>query len=105
MGADFLVAVLYTHKDKEPDWEAGLKALEGLEEDEEENPVPTAKDIEDLKNAFHNSYRDAALVRIREYDVVLSGGMSWGDDPTDTFGIIVRILNYPKVWQAMGFLD
>ena len=103
MGADLILSFLYIEKDKQPNWEAGKKALAGLLENEDEDPLPTEKDIEDLFNAWADKYRDAVLVNIGEYAVLISGGMSWGDDPTDTYAVIDRVANYPQVYEAMGF--
>ena len=47
-----------------------------------------------LIEAFHEvvvNARDIALLEVKDSIVVFTGGYSWGDDPTDSFDIVMSI--------------
>lgn len=49
-------------------------------------------------------YRDAFVTDIGPVRVLLSGGMSWGDSPSETFDVLNRFGNTPAA-KAAGFFD
>jgi hypothetical protein len=47
-----------------------------------------------LIEAFHEvvvNARDIALLQVKDSIVVFTGGYSWGDDPTDSFDIVMSV--------------
>jgi hypothetical protein len=47
-----------------------------------------------LIEAFHEvvvNARDIALLEVKDSIVVFTGGYSWGDDPTDSFDIVMSV--------------
>jgi uncharacterized protein YydD (DUF2326 family) len=47
--------------------------------------------------------RDIAEIYHKGDVLIASGGMSWGDEPTDGYGVIVKFINLPKrVLKAGG---
>lgn len=47
--------------------------------------------------------RDMAVLDIRGVRIYLSGGMSWGDAPTDAGAIMSELWDYPGLLEAVGF--
>jgi hypothetical protein len=94
MGADMTVAICARHVDKHVA-EARLKTLSNdvigvaynygdeLEDDDDTDYV--ARAIEDLSWVYADS-RQTCIFYIDGKDYVVSGGFSWGDDPTDAYG-------------------
>lgn len=130
MGADLILLHLWTTRDiySQMDWVAAERAIQDLQlEDCEDLVSGQFYDLEDL--TIDNDNEDAILqevknnVRLRVEDLksiikgemprdvdvckmgpvtaVITGGMSWGDDPTDTF---TELSSIPyKVLAAAGF--
>ena len=67
------------------------KLMHIIYDDECDNP----RDIlYNLIEAFHEvvvSARDIALLEVKNSIVVFTGGFSWGDDPTDSFDIVMSV--------------
>jgi hypothetical protein len=126
VGGDLILALWVIPKNRKPDWAAGKKAVERLRKramtgkltksDKEALDVdgfsdgdsvleylPTSKDIDDVRQAFQNDFRDASLCTIPRYNVLISGGLSWGDDPTETFTQMRRVEQY-GISAVMGFI-
>lgn len=95
MGADLIVAVLEIDHDKAPDWNA-LDAwlLKLTDKDLEERHVESPSDPDEkatvdaikaacnqVRDAYENGNRYTAAVRLSKTDVLIVGGLSWGDTP------------------------
>ena len=93
MGADMTIAICAKHVEQHVA-EARLKTLSNdvigvaynygdeLEDDDQTDYL--ARAIEDLSWVYGES-RETTLLRIEGKDYVVSGGMSWGDYPTDAY--------------------
>lgn len=111
MGADFCLEWLSIEKLREPDWkkaERELSRLEGthisgwpgeyVERRLGKVPAPGEPDMNyrteeveklkealgDIRMAWASNFRDSVKIDICHRTVLCSGGMSWGDPPTDT---------------------
>ena len=50
-------------------------------------------DVEEIRSAFENRHRQGAREDFGKHAVLITGGMSWGDDPTELFGSVCRLVN------------
>ena len=81
-----------------------ISSLEG----ENQEYIGVAKEIfkEIIKDAFESvkgHYRDVAEIRHKGEIIYISGGMSWGDIPTDSCDVFYKFGNLPKkVLKAGG---
>lgn len=128
MGGDMLVACLVIPEGKKPDWAAGEaeikrlaklprkawppeflerhmqedvdETLEGQERDE--MIVTLSSDFNDARLAFDGKLRSATWLDVGGKRVLLSGGISWGDSPTEMYDTFDR-LNDSGVAKAIGF--
>jgi hypothetical protein len=50
------------------------------------------EDIDLLETAIEDGWREVTWIRVGGYDVWLTGGMSYGDSPTDLFDPMNRLL-------------
>ena len=114
MGADFLCATVewrVGRTDEETtqnrdshlaEIESRIKALDEVYEDAREEfggdvGIEKVRDVllESLREvavAVRNEHREGTVIRIRgEWDVLITGGMSWGDSPTALFDHICRL--------------
>jgi hypothetical protein len=94
MGADMTIAICARHVDRHVA-EARLRTLDNavigvaynygneLEDDDDTDYV--AKAISDLDWVYEER-RATCIFHIDGKDYVVSGGYSWGDDPTDAYG-------------------
>jgi len=121
MGADLLVSFVTIDKEKEPDWEAGLRhvaelALKRCDEwpqddpqfwggsfDPREEATQLRGQLEDLKRCFDEcGSRQIVSFEICHKRVLLAGGMSGGDGPTESWEEINRLVA-AGVTKACGF--
>ena|ERR1035437_7473744 len=129
MGADFILSHIWTmKKDEEIDWDAGIRAIDILAFDDVQDILSFLEEDDyaslDAERAAMESEvrpqlradwaefralwtgpmpRDADLCTFGPVKVLLSGGMSWGDSPTDTFDLLYRLQQVPL--RAAGFFD
>lgn len=64
--------------------------------------------LRDLKDRFDNNYRDVATLAFGEWRLLVTGGMSWGDVPSDTAELIDDLTSdwWPlgdQLLEAVGF--
>ena len=119
MGADLLLAWFEIDAAKEPDWEAGRKRIRNLTPEDWERaermgyPVNLPADMDDIncalahidtvKDRWENGGRDATTIEIRGANLLMTGGMSWGDSPTEAWDAFSDLYALPGVVAAMGF--
>ena len=120
MSAELLLAVLVIDEIKAPDFAAAHRAVEAiesadiLEDDHFEDRDPEEPgDLRGIRHRLHLDLRDleASLASWREVAdfivrgavVYVSGGMSSGDPPTETYGLIWRLRAVDGVLAAAGF--
>lgn len=124
MGADLILEWLQIDKGKQPDFEAGKKYVEELIKkpiaewpgdylerhlgddlknyDVAEEAAKLTKTLGDIEGAWKTGYRDTAIIEVCHKTLLITGGMSWGDSPTNTFDDIDRALT-SGISKACGF--
>jgi len=121
MGADMLVSCFFEPIDKDfkPDWEGTSKYLEEqikkwIKKDtvpacidymgEPEEAASTVRSaLEEVKNAYEQGdHRELTSLEFPPYRVYLTGGMSWGDSPSEIFNSI-NTLNELNLLDKAGF--
>lgn len=111
MGADMLVACFYEPMDDIfiADWNKGhafidkltdkqLLNVEHLGEDSDTIKKALHDNLNSVKNAYKGNDRELTILEFPPYKVYLTGGMSWGDSPTELFNDINDL-------EAIGALD
>jgi len=121
MGMDLLLNFVWADKDKEPDWDGARKYIENLTAQEADNAyVGTGqadfytwdeykehllRSHDLIKDAwFGDCDRSTYKVNIGKYEVLVSGGNSWGDSPSDMFDHIQDWGNIPDL-PKFGFYN
>lgn len=120
MGADLLLTALVIETGRAPDFDAARIAIEAVtsaqievpDEFWDEDPDSDVgleairhelrNSLDDLEAALQQS-RELASLELRGATVYLTGGMSWGDAPTELFDTFTRLLAVPVVLAAAGF--
>jgi len=59
--------------------------------------------MEDLEAGTNNLRRDCCVTQIGHLQMLLTGGMSWGDDPTDLCTSASALSDCPGLAEAIGF--
>jgi hypothetical protein len=106
MGADFLVAGVEYPKGKRDElvrllriWTpesfpidpALVAEAYANEEDDDEEPSPLQKDVNKLIQHLTEESRESDTMYLRHSEVLLTGGMSWGNSPTDFFQVLEHL--------------
>lgn len=60
------------------------------------------KDLEDFQQAWRCEFRDVEKFSICHKTVLQTGGMTWGDVPSESYGMIERLMS-SGLTKAMGF--
>lgn len=124
MGADMMVAAIWMNQRKKPDFENGKKHIEKLKElpvlkwparivTELGNcfgtplePAPLIEtllgNLESLELAWEGNHREATFIDVAKKRILVTGGLSWGDAPTDLFREIDHLVA-AGVTKACGF--
>lgn len=123
MGSDLCLEYVTIKKSKKPDWAKGqafLKAIEKKFKADPDNfkvdedtfgPEADGQEVIDLLKSdfieFRNGIkklqrRDLTCITVGPYYVYLTGGMTWGDDPTDLYSSFSRLTAY-GITKACGF--
>lgn len=116
MGADMLIEAISLKKEQEPKWPdsvtrkhaidyiknylerivdfSNVEAEEELEIESEIKDVISqlTDDMEEVKRQLSGDYsREITSLSYPERDIWLTGGMSWGDEPTQLFDVFSRL--------------
>lgn len=120
MGADLIVVHLEIPKKRKPDWQAASWRIAMLavrpvsvwpkaaREDVESfnGPVCAAKqlaeDLKILRAGYGGGVRMVTEFTVGSTRVLLTGGPTWGDAPTEEFDVFCRLIN-AGVTKAAGF--
>lgn len=121
MGMDLLVSTLVIDHGRDPDWKAmheflstvpadvlnSTEEFQMLHEDENEEDYRSKldSDITMIEQAYNGEYRMSFVMHIRDADVFITGGGSWGESPTDEFDAVNRLDQVPGLIAAGGFDD
>jgi hypothetical protein len=120
MGADFTLLSLSWDKNRKLNWSAGFKALKKYCKDpknlDEDGNLHTSSDmivdedslegcIKSIKSAVEGTCREATCLEYGHLKILVTGGMSWGDDPSDLMGDIYLLMdtNHGEILNAIGF--
>ncbi len=127
MGADLLIAHLWAEPDTEFDWEAGrriagelsdaevlhvLEACPWLPDEAGDADVPTLcrERIDNHLTIIAECFTDPHVRNLTWVDTPdgkwrcwITGGMSWGDSPSDLWDAVNELSWAPKVLAAVGF--
>ena len=127
MGADLLVAYVAIDKKKKPSWKAGISRIDQLADTpmldlpgvaigpagedlqggdgwatKADRIATLRKNLEDLRRCWKSGFRDMVLLEICHKTVLLSGGMSWGDAPTENYEMLSNLI-VAGITKACGF--
>lgn len=120
MSANLVLDGLIIDEGRAPDFAAARKAIdclkpEDVEEPEEFDPFDPdqTSGLREIRQRLHADLGsleaeiedpiELAELQIRGATVYLTGGMSYGDRPTDVCGVIARLLAVTGVLSAAGF--
>jgi hypothetical protein len=107
MGADFCLWTVSWPKSAELNWDAGMAVVDGMDEDKLDGSG-LDKDglkgcVEELKSAVVGFHREAAILEFAHLNVLITGGMSWGDTPTELSTAMQAMEDFSSVLAAIGF--
>jgi hypothetical protein len=120
MGADLLITALMLDERREPDFEAAERAISALQGADVTDPdwfdghdpedpegleqirAVLRADLQELREAIAGC-REMAEMIVRGARLHLTGGMSWGDGPTEVWDVIARLRAVRGVLAAAGF--
>ena len=119
MGADMLISLLYLPTGSEPDWPAGEKQIEKLAgmpkkkwpteltercDGKKANELVTLlrADLKNVEAAWGGNHREGTSFTIGGHEILVTGGLSWGDMPTELSDSIDRLWS-SGVAEACGF--
>ena len=122
MGADFLVDYLWIKQPHTPNWLAAKEEIELLSDKQLadwcenyfwslfiEDPASDAIRSElfalnsEIEEIWLNVPRDCLILDVGPYAILITGGMSWGDEPTESYTTIAKWSALPLVPNAAGF--
>lgn len=84
-------------------WEDGLfKDFTDSTPTENEKPITEKRAKQIMKGTADEFFdclnsRDVSWIKHKGEIMYLSGGMSWGDSPTDSYSIIEKFINLPRI--------
>jgi hypothetical protein len=117
MSSTLCLRICYISRSTEPDWKVGHDLIDKLVKNWEKNGLPDdiawMNDPENAKEILHenlNTLEEAVLGQRNDvssleffgHDIYITGGMTWGDDPTDCYTAIETLSNL-KIMEACGF--
>lgn len=109
MGADMLIQEMSWDKSRKLDWEAGIARLNSLEkgcfEYQGTSRADMMKKLKSVRQAVEGNLRDAVVLEYGNLKVLLSGGMSWGDSPSDLYNDMNDLIEIDNgsVIESIGF--
>lgn len=119
MGADIIVATLAIEKGATLDWSQVDHALEGMTlrqlnegldyavgdtyDTVEEAREEVQEIFKALRETLESFPRDLTSLHVRGLELYISGGMSWGDMPTESCEVLDRAVHFDPVLRAVGF--
>lgn len=133
MGADMCLMVIAHPRGKKIDLAKGMRYIDHLTDSDVTNAKddpsfeffdfqalnePDALDLEGYKDLLRTlatevveslNRRDVTTLRIFGWELYVTGGMTWGDDPTETFNLWNQLwqlgLLGEGLYEALGFVD
>jgi hypothetical protein len=81
--------------------------------DEDELREWVLDQVKALKHRYDENAKDLTIIEVPYWDadrqaehhkrVLLAGGMTWGDDPSESFTVLSNVAYFPTVLEAGGF--
>jgi hypothetical protein len=116
MGADTFIAALAAPRGASLDWDAAERAIRALGEKEleriadelgwEEGDDDVAEQlraaVQAVREALAGGSRELDVLEFGTWDLFLTGGLSWGDTPSDLFDVF-GALQASGLAYAIGF--
>lgn len=100
MSADFCSVTLLWHNDDLPQWDKAEQLIRDGKARVSEQELDTDDMVEalhNLKEVVEGDRRDIdrhfLMGRLKGWNIIVTGGMTWGDSPTEAFDIITRCDN------------
>ena len=100
MGADMFISALATRRGTDLDWDAAEPAICALDRQELERiadelgwgddgdvAAQLRAAVQAAREALTGGSRELAILRVGDWDIYLTGGLSTGDTPTDLFDV------------------
>ena len=100
------VACISWDKDQKLDWDAGRKFINSLNKKSLElfTKGELLTQLNNLELAFKEEQREAAVLSFGHIRVMVTGGMSWGDSPSQLYNTISDLENISAgILDAVGF--
>jgi hypothetical protein len=114
MSSHFAMLHFWIDRNKEPDWALGLDAVKrwppskvDLEEEfpglsEEDARQVLAEDVRSLQELYQDSHSEGAVIELDRKKILITGGLSNGDSPTDLFDSMMRLIK-TRIASRIGF--
>jgi hypothetical protein len=75
------------------------KLMTMLYDEQSDNPKVILLNLIEAFEEVYNHANDIALLNVKDSVVVFTGGYSWGDDPTDSYDVIMSV---KEITREMG---
>jgi hypothetical protein len=123
MGADLLIEHLWIVRGREPDWNAARQAIYSMTEldavgwheaAQRDFDVPSGlegvqsqllADTDAIEAKWSDQCHDVVKCDLGPVVALMTGGMSYGDDPTDCWDLFERFVESPAAKAAGFFVD
>ena len=115
VGEDFIIQILCICETKEPEWDAAKKYIidnsktitemwgkNAGYETEDKVVKCLIDDIYALKQCWDDYGRECVIFHHKGDKILITGGLSWGDNPTEAFGVISE-LGEAGILSILGF--
>lgn len=111
MGTDLCWHFLYWDRDTPLDWAKGEEALNALRTDDPDWEDECGRSWEDIQSAFirvkdaiesKGGHQELGGLSLAHLDAVFTGGMSWGESPTELFDDISTLEDH-NLLEPIGF--
>ena len=123
MGADFISSTLTWDKNRKLDWDAGFELIKKIakesfdpefHEDIGEVPVDsnglyTYAEIKEFLAEIRNIVegkqynREATIFNVGHLNILITGGMSWGDSPSELYNTLCGFYDVDELDVTIGF--
>jgi len=105
MGADFCLVAAIMDVDKKPNWKAALRYIrEDFSDIDNHDPEELVEHLRNFIALWNGGSRDTGVLYTGHLKMLCTGGMTWGDDPTDSHSTIWSLMD-AGVLDAAGFSD
>jgi len=119
MGADFLISTLTIEEGGQPNWAAGRQQLAAMSDEQLAKLADDvmfdsdldaggvrqriAEAIDQVEQAITEGSREMEIIEVPGWTIYLTGGLSWGYEPTELFAVFGRLWE-GGIATAIGFV-